>query len=138
MAIQISGTTVVNNSRELQNIASLDSTTTSTISAASSPPTSYGAVGTYTFGYIAAPIAETATISAGTTISGSSIKIVLPQNAASGNQYSSVSASVTSSSNQQASSSGLSGTWRYMATVRRGSSESYYTNYYTSFFVRIS
>lgn len=34
MAIQISGTTVVNNSRQLQNIASLDSTTTSTISAA--------------------------------------------------------------------------------------------------------
>ena len=36
MAIQISGTTVVNDSRELQNIASLDSTTTSTIQAASS------------------------------------------------------------------------------------------------------
>jgi len=34
MALQISGTTVVNNSRELQNIASLDSTTTSTIAAA--------------------------------------------------------------------------------------------------------
>lgn len=34
MAIQISGTTVVNDSRQLQNIASLDSTTTSTIQAA--------------------------------------------------------------------------------------------------------
>ena len=34
MAIKISGTTVVNNSRQLQNIASLDSTTTSTIAAA--------------------------------------------------------------------------------------------------------
>ncbi|MDB4830781.1 hypothetical protein OAH41_06530 [Paracoccaceae bacterium] len=34
MAIQISGTTVINNSRQLQNIASLDSTTISTISAA--------------------------------------------------------------------------------------------------------
>jgi hypothetical protein len=34
MAIQISGTTVVNNSRQLQNIASLDSTTISTISSA--------------------------------------------------------------------------------------------------------
>ena len=34
MAIQISGTTVVNNSRQLQNIASLDSTTTATIAAA--------------------------------------------------------------------------------------------------------
>lgn len=33
MAIQISGTTVVNNSRQLQNIASLDSTTAATISA---------------------------------------------------------------------------------------------------------
>lgn len=34
MAIQISGTTVVNNSRQLQNIASLDSTTAATIGAA--------------------------------------------------------------------------------------------------------
>ena len=34
MAIQISGTTVINNSRQLKNIASLDSTTTSTIAAA--------------------------------------------------------------------------------------------------------
>ena len=34
MAIQISGTTVVNNSRELQNIASLDATTAATIGAA--------------------------------------------------------------------------------------------------------
>jgi hypothetical protein len=33
MAIQIGGTTVVNNSRQLQNIASLDGTTTSTIQA---------------------------------------------------------------------------------------------------------
>ena len=34
MAIQISGTTVVNNSRQLQNIASLDSTTAAVIGAA--------------------------------------------------------------------------------------------------------
>jgi len=34
MAINISGTTVINNSRQLQNIASLDSTTISTISSA--------------------------------------------------------------------------------------------------------
>jgi hypothetical protein len=34
MAIQISGTTVVNDSRQLQNIASLDSTTAATIGAA--------------------------------------------------------------------------------------------------------
>lgn len=34
MAIQIAGTNVINNSRQLQNIASLDSTTTSTISSA--------------------------------------------------------------------------------------------------------
>lgn len=34
MAIQISGTTVVNNSRQLQNIASLDSTTTTTLQGA--------------------------------------------------------------------------------------------------------
>ena len=34
MAIQINGTTVVNNSRQLQNIASLDTTTTNTIKSA--------------------------------------------------------------------------------------------------------
>lgn len=34
MAIQIGGTTVINDSRQLRNIASLDSTTTSTIAAA--------------------------------------------------------------------------------------------------------
>lgn len=34
MAIQISGTTVVNNSRELQNIASIDNTTLTTLNAA--------------------------------------------------------------------------------------------------------
>jgi len=34
MAININGTTVINNSRQLQNIASLDSTTTTTIAAA--------------------------------------------------------------------------------------------------------
>jgi hypothetical protein len=34
MALQVSGTTVVNNSRQLQNIASLDNTTTNTIAAA--------------------------------------------------------------------------------------------------------
>ena len=45
MAIQISGTTVVNNSRQLQNIASLDSTTTATIASAAgggSPVISWG------------------------------------------------------------------------------------------------
>ena len=34
MAIQVGGTTVVNDSRQLQNIASLDATTTATIGAA--------------------------------------------------------------------------------------------------------
>lgn len=34
MAIQISGTTVINNSRQLQNIASLDSTTAATVASA--------------------------------------------------------------------------------------------------------
>ena len=45
MALQISGTTVVNDSRQLQNIASLDSTTTATIASAAgggSPVISWG------------------------------------------------------------------------------------------------
>ena len=139
MAIQTSGTTRISNSGELQNIGSLDSTTTATISAASSPATSYGAVGTYTFGHIAAPLnTTTTTIAAGTTISGSSIKDVLPTNNAGGNQFSTLGQLVHGTSNGQASNPGLSGTWRYMATVRRSTSYSYGDNYYTSFFVRIS
>jgi len=138
MAYKVGNTTVINDSRQLQNITSLDSTTSNTVSAASSPPTSHGAVGTYTFGYIASPIAATTTIAAGTTVSGSSIKIVLPQNSASGNMYSTIAFFISASSNSQPSNYGLSGTWRHMAPVRRSSSQSYGTYYYTGFFVRIS
>lgn len=53
MAYSVGATTVINSSRQLQNIASLDSTTTTTISNAVSgsvsPSTTNGAVGTYAF-----------------------------------------------------------------------------------------
>lgn len=60
MAIQVSGTTVINDSRQLQNIASLDATTTATIGAAAggsavlsswdptSPDTTFSSSGTWT------------------------------------------------------------------------------------------
>lgn len=51
MAYSVGATTVINSSRQLQNIASLDSTTTTTIANAVSssvaPSTTAGAVGTY-------------------------------------------------------------------------------------------
>jgi len=53
MAYSVGATSVINSSRQLQNIASLDATTTTTISNAVassvSPSTTAGAVGTYVF-----------------------------------------------------------------------------------------
>lgn len=52
MAIQVGGTTVINDSRQLQNVASVDATTVSVMSAALPAPTipSGGAVGSYSMG----------------------------------------------------------------------------------------
>ena len=50
MAIQVGGTTVVNDSRQLQNIASLDATTEATISAVAGVSTTFGDVGTHIIG----------------------------------------------------------------------------------------
>ena len=113
MAIQISGTTVVNDSRELQNIASLDSTTTSTISAASSPPTTYGAVGTYT----GALLPRYNEYAGGDTIAASSLYNMTGDFS---NQFERFSNNTTTST------TGLSGTWRCMAPIDTGNNFGYY------------
>lgn len=126
MAIQISGTTVVNNSRQLQNIASLDSTTTSTISSASSPPTAFDAVGTYT---ISARASGNNNLNVGSTTAGSGLRYFTFWPAdiqlRGSSMYPISQASGT-----------YSGTWRNMGpgTQRTGNS----SNYSFTLFVRIS
>lgn len=53
MAIKVNGTTVVDDSRNLTNIASIDATTGAAISAgiSTTPPTTAGAVGTYVYAF---------------------------------------------------------------------------------------
>lgn len=114
MAIQISGTTVINNSRQLQNIASLDSTTTSTISSASSPSTTDGAVGTYMF----ANNNSGGAVTTGTTVAGSSLR-------------------PTSAGDPSYTSYSMSGTWRLMG-YKQGGNTNFGGEWESSLFVRIS
>lgn len=105
MAIQVGGTTVIDNSRELQNIASLDATTEATISAVAGASTTYGAVGTYVFGYI-----SSSTATENSTYSGSSIEpggIITLSSSLSDDQ-------VNASPYITKGGSALSGTWRAM------------------------
>ena len=126
MAIQVGGTTVVNNSRQLQNIASLDSTTTTTISSASSPPTTHAAVGTYT---ISARRQGNDNLTVGSTTAGSGLRywtfLPGPIQLYSTSHYSIAQASCT-----------YSGTWRNMGPgVQRTGNTS---NYSLTLFVRVS
>ncbi len=125
MAFQISGTTVVNDSRELQNIASLDSTTTATVQAAAAPSTTYGEVGTYAWGR---PLNNT-TYAAGDTASGFN-----PIAMADVNYYVSYYSVSSGTFGIYNSSNTLSGTWRAMgSTTTVGSNLSS-----TTLWVRIS
>lgn len=120
MAIQISGTTVVNDSRQLQNIASLDATTEATISAVAGVPTTTNAVGTYVVAWH-----ELSGYSYGDTISAANIKF----QTSDGGFYSS------DNNGYYNTSSGLSGTWRFM---KRPSNATNSGRYAQSLFVRIS
>jgi len=124
MAIKVNGTTVIDDSRNISNIAGGFKTINSTsilgsgdISAGSS--TTYDAVGTYVFGYRAS------TITQNSTYAGSSI-----QPAGYGTDAQSNDAVKTPNAAKGGSS--LSGTWRAMGRMQ---------NYYpasTTLFVRIS
>jgi len=128
MAIQTSGTNRISNAGQLQNITSLDSTTSNTISAASSPPTSYGAVGTYTAAAILYTTGGSGRITGGTTFSGSDLKERSGTTNGSSPFYETMSGS-------QLVSCGLSGTWRCMADHARFSVANYGV---FNLFVRIS
>ena len=113
MAIKINGTTVIDDSRNLVNIAS---------GAGSS--TTYAAVGTYV---VAMVQYNGTTITSGSTKSGSNLKYYQTSEIARGIYVTTGSGSVVSSS--------LSGTWRMMS-----GKIFHYSNgdYYCSLFVRIS
>jgi hypothetical protein len=107
MAIQISGTTVVNNSRELQNIASLDATTAATIGASAGGSTTYGDVGTYAVGR---PANRTTSYDAGDTAAGILQKGMAVSNTDPGMRY-------YTSAEGLGTLSTLSGTWRCMTNA---------------------
>lgn len=110
MAIKVGGTSVVNNSRKLQNIASLDATTAATIQSAITFPTSYAGVGTYTAAGRSYTSGGSGEVSGGTTLSGSSLK------KPTGNGRNPFLQVIPNSST---ASSGLSGTWRQMTPYQR-------------------
>lgn len=127
MAIKVNGTTVIDDSRNLSNIAGGLKTVNSTsllgsgnIEAGAS--TTYGAVGTY----IGAYPNTTGSVSAGSTTSGSNLRY-WNQNGGSNQFYNFIS-------NSSLSSAGLSGTWRAMAPSW-GNSSGYQAS---TLYVRIS
>ena len=126
MAIQTSGTTRISNNGQLQNIGSLDATTTTTISSASSPPTSHGAVGTYT---ISARASGNNNLTVGSTTAGSGLRYwtFLPG---------AIQLYQTSNYLISAASGTYSGTWRNMGPgVQRTVTNSSYS---LTLFVRVS
>ena len=106
MAIKVNGTTVVDDSRNLTNIASIDATTGAAISAgiSTTPPTTAGAVGTYVF----AVDSVGRQLTFGSTYAGSQLypaAYVTTGNAPIG---------LESGTYLSSASSALSGTWRAM------------------------
>ena len=126
MAIKVGGTSVINDSRQLKNIASLDATTAATIQSAITFPTSYAGVGTYTAAGRSYTSGGSGEVSAGGTLSGSSLK------KSTGNGHNNFFQVL---SNGSTASSGLSGTWRQMTPYQRYSAPDY-TNF--ALWVRIS
>ena len=126
MAIQVSGTTVIDDSRALTNIASVDATTVSVMSAVLPAPTipSGGAVGSYSMGRPA----NATTYYAGDT--ASSMYEVTPKTNAGYNFW------YTGTSWSNGTPVGvLSGTWKAMGTAFGDQSN---TRGYSGLWVRIS
>lgn len=112
MAIQVSGTTVINNSRGLSNITSIDSTTTTALTNAGIG--GGGAVSEYTVGSFAHGRGGTGDVSVGSTTSAFS--------------SSALAWDLREGSFNYTDSAG-SGTWRAMTFVRSG---------YPSIYLRIA
>lgn len=132
MAIKVNGTTVVDDSRNLTNIASIDATTGAAISAgiSTTPPTTYGAVGTYVTAVVTN---NNVAVSGGATYSGAS----LLRHRVSGTYLNSWPLKEFPNLSETTSAS-LSGTWRLMGPeVRVNFSD--VSNYgVAALFVRIS
>jgi hypothetical protein len=117
MAIKVNGTTVIDDSRNLVNIAS---------GAGSS--TTYGDVGTYVTAFFAS---YGVAVLGGATIAGSSLKMADDPPEATPFLE-------TTSQSYQYSTAGLSGTWRQMSPKARFGSAGNNNQNVNSLFVRIS
>ena len=128
MAIQVNGTTVIDNSRNLQNVQGIKTINNTSIlgsgNISAGASTSYGAVGTYVIAMITY---SGTTVTSGSTHSGSNLRYHEDYQSGRG-----LAEEVNSSS---VVSSGLSGTWRMM-----GGRIFHYSNgdWYGALFVRIS
>tara|TARA_R110000796_G_scaffold16651_6_gene51901 strand:+ start:106 stop:495 length:390 start_codon:yes stop_codon:yes gene_type:complete len=129
MAIQVNGTQVIGNSRELTNIASVDATTAASITAAGvgGASTTYGDVGTYFYG-LSSDQASGATLAAGMTTAGSTLGYY--------NYGGYIYPSYSFTYNNRKTSAGLSGTWRMMNGPLAGGAGGPYVD--SSLHVRIS
>jgi hypothetical protein len=140
MAIKVNGTTVIDDSRNVQNVGGFRTVNgtsvvgSGNISAGAS--TSYGAVGTYVVA--GETMTENETIYGGNTRSGSTLKTHL------NSPYPEVGGQAMPMYEQYntnyATSSGLSGTWRMMAPRMQHYKGNYYggPNMISSLWVRIS
>ena len=135
MAIKISSTSVISNARQLQNIASLDATTTSTIAAAvpaSAPTTAqvgtaYGGLAALAVGSIC-PMAVEGSRTIGGNVAGSNLR------------YNYNTTNPFDVKNQQNSLPGTapSGTWKNIGGNHTTTAGDGATNYNPSLYLRIS
>lgn len=128
MAIKVNGTSVISDSRVLENVTGLKTVGSTSLlgsgDIAVGSSTTYGAVGTYVGAHRVT--ATNVSYNGGDTVSGSDLKTVT-----SGNTRFAFSGQEPSS---ELGSSGLSGTWRQMSTTIRLD----YVGGLSGLFVRIS
>ena len=117
MAIQVGGTTVIDNSRTLQNVGGLKTVNGTSIlgsgNISAGASTTYGDVGTYVGGYVNSGVSVF--VDNNTNMAGSSILVYSGSSAQghslnSGNQHSAGT-----------KSAGLSGTWKCMSSYENNS-----------------
>lgn len=133
MAIQVGGTTVIDNSRVLSNVTGLKTINSTSIlgsgNISAGASTTYGDVGTYA---IAVYQVLTSVLLGGNTVAGSSLRYNYNADPSFPTAW-----PITSNSNPGTSvSSGFSGTWRLMCG--RVSTYPNHTQYITALWVRIS
>jgi hypothetical protein len=131
MALQVGGTTVIDNSRVLSNVTGLKTVGGTSIlgsgNIATGGSTTLGDVGTYMGGYVNAGAGVF--VNQGTTKAGSSILRFDGAVINAGHSLNSGNQSLSSTA-----SAGLSGTWRCMSSYKQGSA----TYLYGAIWLRIS